>query len=151
MGGIYRQTKLIRHIVLIIVLFSVFLTSFYGNVILHEFGHFTAAKYFNLDPKLDLENSKELFYTFSNKPLAKTSFNIPLNSFQDAVITMMGPIVNLLLFLATFSFFILKKNLNKYTQLTLILIMFTSLFSFTYNLMFNIPYTDGYYLLKIFA
>lgn len=82
------------------------------NVVIHEIGHYTAADYYELEPRIafEFENITESGLSFNSIPIAHTSFIDNGNEEQVRFIALGGPVANLIFGLILFIVFLFSKN-----------------------------------------
>ena len=119
----------------------VFVNIFFLNVVIHEIGHYVAADYYNLEPKIEFDFGAvgDLGFGFKGTPVASTSFNESDNSGALMAIVLTGPLFNLVLSLIFFSIFVFYRK-NKYIKEIVIIGFILSFASFIMNL---IPLEGG--------
>ena len=111
------------------------------NVIVHEFGHYAAADYYDLAPKIefDFENATKVGFGFEGITIASTSFIESNNEDTMLAIVLIGPFMNLVLgVICLFAYFFSMGNLKLFSLISMII----SFSSFITN-MLPIEGTDG--------
>ncbi len=90
----------------------IFINGFLLNVVLHEVGHYMAADYYNLEPKIDFDFKSvgNLSFGFKATPIASTSFNEPRTTGELVVVALAGPFFNLILGILFLMIFIFSKK-----------------------------------------
>ena len=69
------------------------------NVVLHEAGHYGAARHYNLQPKMEfnLKNATRVSFGFEGETIASTSFIDNGDENEMLSVVLMGPFMNLFL------------------------------------------------------
>ena len=82
----------------LIVIF-VFVNTFLVNIVVHEWGHYLAADYYELQPEITFEfrNLSLAHFNFNSIAIANTSFIDDRNGEHVVVIALAGPFFNLFL------------------------------------------------------
>jgi len=106
------------------------------NVVLHEYGHYAAANYYDLDPeiKYNFENITGAGFSLKGVPIASTSFIDNGDKNEMVVIASMGPFINLIMGLFFVFLFIIFKDKRLLGEI-LVIGMIVSLGSFVMNLL----------------
>jgi len=129
--------------------------SFTLNVYIHEYGHFLAAKHYDLQPEIHFEEpvstgNKFSFFT----PRAFTSYISDTQEItaEDAVIAFAGPLVNLAfaLFVTAIYFLIPKRKRTFAVQTALAMIAIPAYISFIINLL-PMGYSDGTIIIEFLS
>jgi Zn-dependent protease len=119
------------------------------NVVMHEIGHYVPAEYYDLEPKMEFSLQSlndSLEFSLDSKPVASTTFLRGDSTLELAVITLMGPFMNLFFALVFLTGFLLSK---RYVLKDVSIIGFVLSFtSFVMN-MIPISGTDGAHLLGL--
>ncbi len=92
----------LKNVLLVLVHVFIAVNVFLFNVVLHEYGHFIAADYYGLEPKMEfnLNSFGDLGFSllsFENRVVASTSFIDNGNAGHLMLVVLMGPFANLLL------------------------------------------------------
>ena len=119
-----------------------FVNIVFFNVLIHEAGHYIAAYYYGLEPKISLElsNARGVSFNFEALPLASTSFIDNGDKNELFAVVLFGPFMNLLLSIVfLFVFVSFKRNWAKDLAIMGFVI---SLGSFLMNVL-PIPGADG--------
>lgn len=128
-----RYKPLIRGMLLGIMLF----TGLYGNIILHEAGHFVTAEHFNLQPKMYLfDNGTGTGFSFFNQNFY-TTYDKPITQAAtvDFLIALAGPLANLLLAsLLVFAYLKIPKT-KPGLRLAILMLLIPSIISVISNLL----------------
>jgi len=93
----------------ILVYGFIFVNVFFANVVLHEFGHYLAADYYDLRPKIEFNFSEigNLSFGLDGVALASIRFDLSDNRTDMIVVSLMGPFLNFVfgvIFLIVFVF-----------------------------------------------
>lgn len=135
-----RYKPLIKGMLLGVLLF----TGLYGNIMLHETGHFIAAEHFNLQPKMYLfDNGTGTGFSFFNQNFY-TTYNSPASyaSYVDFLIALAGPLANVLLVLGlAIAYFKVPKTKGT-LRLAILMLLIPSVISVLSNLL-PVAGTDG--------
>ena len=129
------------------VLFGVLLfAGLYGNIVLHELGHFSAASYLGLDPEMHLfepaENPTGFGFLAQDNYVSYTSTTTEL-SFNDFLVAFAGPLANFIFAGLLFVAFLMIPNTKPTLKAAVVMLMIPSLLSAVANLFPN-PGVDGY-------
>jgi len=133
---------MLKKIALVLALFAVSLTSLIFNVAIHEAGHYVVAEAFGLQPRIGFENG--VGFIWNNAPIAYTSY-IGGTQLQDVLISLAGPLANLLVFAAAVLFYRRLNALN--AQAIMLAIAVIALLSFFSNIV-PVSGSDGAVLLS---
>jgi len=132
----------------LLLIVIVFLSSFIGNVLLHETGHYLTASMFGLNPSMYVSSPAEsLNYIFESKPIASVSFSESASNEQTFLVGLMGPAVNLFLAVIFLVIYIESKQ-NKYIGKSALAAFLPSILSFIINIL-PLGSTDGSVLLSL--
>lgn len=132
-----------------VILSTIFLGSFLGNVVAHEFGHYVAADLFDKNPDMHLEALKEPVKTaLESKSIAYVEFDKTDSKLELSIIALMGPLVNLLITLILLNVYMSLRK-KPHLQTLVMVAIIPSIFSFVINIL---PFasTDGSVLLNLF-
>lgn len=131
------RTKTLKSIFSILTMVFIFVNIFLLNVVLHEIGHYVAADYYKLEPKIEFNFEKigEIFnFSFNGVAIASTSFIDERDNLEIFVVSLMGPFINLILGLIFLMCFIFFRN-NKYIGEIALIGFVVSFGSFVMNIL----------------
>lgn len=137
----------LKKIVVMFGVIAIFFISFFGNVYLHEFGHYAAADSFDLNPSMNFEKIDESFNGFEMKAIAYTEFDYSSSDSENFIIAIMGPLMNLILCLFFLFMYVYWRD-NEMVGIIALAGLIPSLFSFIMNIL---PFAgaDGEVILKL--
>jgi Zn-dependent protease len=135
---VIRYKPLIRGMMLGLVLF----VSLYGNIVLHELGHFIVAKYFDLQPKMYFfDNGSGTGFSFFNQHFY-TTYSPIANSSKDFFIALAGPLVNLILTIVLAIIYVKIPKTKQNLKLAILMLLIPAIISFVSNIL-PLAGTDG--------
>jgi Zn-dependent protease len=119
-----------------------------ANVYFHELGHFAAASFYGLEPEVSFISltSEASLYSLNSEALAYTTYAAPSSVAKDFIITIAGPLVNILFTAAFYGLYRLAKAKDNFIlEMTFVAVTLTSVLSVVTNLIPVIG-SDGYVL-----
>jgi len=129
------------------LLFGAFLglilfASLFGNIAVHEFGHWMVAEHYGLSPQMHfgetLDGEKASLFSAS----FFTTYSAPVCSNQDLFVTLAGPMANIVMaVLFTLLYFKMPKKTFKINMLFLVMVI-PAVLSAMVNLL-PLPLSDG--------
>lgn len=141
-----KNKKVMGYVLWVLIYVFVAVNVFVVNVVFHEVGHFVAAEHYGLRPviEFDMNNVENNFsLSLESKPIASTKF-LKTESEDDLfVITLIGPLMNLLIGLV-FLFSLLMFKTYEIKELCFIGVVL-SFVSFVMN-MIPVSGSDGIYI-----
>lgn len=128
---------------------------FFGNIVLHELGHFMAANYFELNPELHIfeQESSVASAAAAFSPSFYVSYDSPAMEISriDAIIAFAGPFANLLfLLILCFIYFKSSAKRRSFWRLFFIALALPAAVSAFLNLA-PIGYSDGSVIFEYLA
>ncbi|MBD3262846.1 hypothetical protein GF374_00515 [Candidatus Woesearchaeota archaeon] len=140
--------KLLLGLMLMVLLFG----SFFLNIFIHEYGHYTVADYYELNPTVHFDSTAPADSKFAlYLPDAFTSYSSSgeVLTKQDATIAFAGPLVNLIFALSVCGIYVClpRKRKTVKMQMCFAMLAIPAFLSFIVNLL-PIGFSDGAIILS---